>query len=83
LKLTLLNISYLKSRFNYTALSKYAYLFFYGVIGFLSFFSVIILAKFYKYIFDMDELITIDELDILLSATGFIMLIIFKKFKNM
>jgi hypothetical protein len=52
----------------------------YGLIGFLSFLSIIISVKLLEHIFSQTEFISVDGLDILLSALGFIMIFVFKEF---
>lgn len=55
----------------------------YGLIGFLSFFSIIIIGKLFRYIFNFNDVISIDEVDVILSAVGFVMIFISKRFGHM
>ena len=55
---------------------------FYGFIGFLSFLTIIISAKYFNYIFGESDAFVIDFLDIVLSITGFILIYIYKKMEQ-
>ncbi|RPI75346.1 MAG: hypothetical protein EHM47_02875 [Ignavibacteriales bacterium] len=82
MKITTLYSTYLKSRINSSSFSYNIYSFIYGLIGFLSFFSVIILGKLYRYTFNYTDFISIEDLDLILSAIGFVMVFLYKRFEH-
>lgn len=53
-----------------------------GLIGFFSFLSIIIVAKYFNYIVGSDKIITIDILDIFLAIIGFGLVYIFKSLEK-
>lgn len=83
MKISTLYSTYLKSRVSSSSFSYFIYSFLYGLIGFLSFFTVLILGKLYRYAFNFIDEIIIDEIDFILSAFGFLMIFVFKKFGHL
>lgn len=81
-KISVINSLNINIRKNFRLSAEHINNILYGFVGFMSFLSIIILAKLLEYMFTKDELINIDELDILLSVFGFIMIYIFKGFEH-
>jgi hypothetical protein len=73
---------YFKGKSHTHIFSDGLYSFLYGLIGFLSFLSLIIVAKYFNYIVGTDDLITIDVLEIFLALMGFGLVYIFKRLEK-
>jgi hypothetical protein len=82
MKRILLNILTIRIRKNSGAYQAHFLNLFYGLIGFLSFLSIIIAAKFISYVSNQEEQLNIDIYDFLLSLFGFAMIYIFKELEN-
>jgi hypothetical protein len=54
----------------------------YGLIGFFSFLSIIIVAKYFNYIAGTDRTISIDALDVFLAIIGFVLVYLFKRLEK-
>ena len=73
---------FLKSKSHSHTFSVNWYSFFYGLIGFLSFLSIIIVAKYFNYIAGIDKTISIDGLDVFLAILGFVLVYLFKRWEK-
>ena len=69
-----------KSRTNTFSINWYSFL--YGLIGFFSFLSIIIVAKYFNYVAGSEGIITVDALDVSLSSIGFIFVYLFKRLEK-
>ena len=73
---------FLKSKSHSHAFSINWYSFLYGLIGFLSFLSIIIVAKYFNYIAGTSKTISIDALDVFLAILGFVLVYLFKRLEK-
>jgi zinc transporter ZupT len=73
---------FLKSKAHSHSFSINWYSFVYGVIGFFSFLSIIIVAKYFNYIAGTDKTISIDTLDVFLAILGFLLVYLFKRLEK-
>jgi len=73
---------YHKSKASSAEFTLKAYSLLYGFIGFLSFLTIIIVAKYINHIFWNSDDIIIDFFDIVLSITGFVLIYIFKRLEQ-
>jgi hypothetical protein len=82
MKRILLNILHIGSKVNSESISNHIYNLLYGFIGLFSFLTVIIIAKVFSILTSTGRSISIDELDIILSLLGFVMIYVYKEFEN-
>jgi len=79
---TFIHYIYLKGKSRTDTFSINWYSFLYGLIGFFSFLSIIIVAKYFNYVAGSEGIITIDVLDVSLASIGFIFVYLFKRLEK-
>gem|GEM_PF-2424187 len=80
--LTSIYYIFLKSKSHPNTFSINWYSFLYGLIGFFSFLTIIIVAKYFNYIAGTDKTISIDTLDVFLAIIGFVLVYLFKRLEK-